>query len=356
MLRNYLKIAIRNLKRNVGYTMINVGGLSIGIACVLLLVSFVRDEVSYDQFHEDADRIYRVHVGVEQEVTPTITAPLLKRAVAEVEATTRLYDIGRFQAPVVRKDQVQYHEDGFFFADSTVFDVFTLPLSIGNPENALNRPQTIVISESAAQKYFDGESPLGQVLEVGSRRTAYEITGVFRDLPAQSHVQFDFLASFASSHWAAREIWDSANFFTYVKLYDEASVTSAKDKISGLIATAISDELVTEEYSWTLMPLKDIRSVFEGRRVYVVLLSTVALLILLIACINYVNLATARSARRAREVGVRKVSGAQRLQLVQQFMGESFLTTIFALIAAIVLTEVALPFFNDVTGKQLAMN
>ena len=355
MLKNYLKIAVRNLKRNLGYTTINVGGLSIGIACVLLLVTFVRDEVSYDRFHDQAAQIYRVHVGQEQEVTPTIAAPLLKRSLAEIAATTRLYDIGRFQAPVVRKDQIQFHEKGFFFADSTVFDVFTLPLQVGNAETALVRPHTLVMSASAAQKYFPNENPLGKVVQVGSRGRSYEITGVMEDLPAQSHIQFDFLASFVSTNWATREIWDSANFYTYVRLHPGASLPQVEAKVAGLVDTARSEELVDDEYAWQLISLLDIRPVFEGRRVYIWLLSTIALLILLIACINYINLATARGAKRAREVGVRKVSGAQRLQLVQQFLGESFLTTILALIIAVLIAELVMPFFNAITAKQLAI-
>ena len=354
MFKNYIKIAIRNMRRNAGYTAINIGGLAVGIACVLLIMAYVQDELSFDRFHADAEHIYRIHVGQEQEVTPTIIAPLMKRTMGEVEATTRLYEIGRFQPPVVSRDEVQFLEPGFFYADSTVFKVFTLPFVRGTANEALTRPNTIVISESTARKYFEDADPIGESLLVGGRHR-FEITGVIEDLPAQSHVQFDMLASFVTTGWADEEIWNSANFYTYARLGANASPETVAQKMAGLVEEAKAANLVDAAYALSLMPLTDIRLKFEGRQVYVYLLTAIGFLILLIACVNYINLATARGTSRAREVGVRKVSGAQRDQLVFQFLGESYITTILAMVLAIVLAVLVLPYFNNLTGKALAV-
>ncbi len=354
MLKNYFKIAARNLRRNMGYTSINIGGLAVGIACVLLILAYVRDEAGYDDFHEDAAQIYRVHVGDDQEVTPTIIAPVMERRIPEVVAVTRLYDAGRFQPPVVRYGTTQAHESGFFYADSTVFDVFSLPLVVGNPAEALKRPHTLVISKSAAAKYFGNADPIGQTLEVGQRRTPFEITAVMEDLPGQSHVQFGLLASFSSVSWSTREIWNSANFFTYAKLVDGGAQSTVSRKLDNIVNEARQDGLVDADYSLSLYPMTAIHLQFEGRSIYVYLLSAIALMILLIACVNYVNLATARGARRAREVGVRKVAGAERTQLINQFLSESLLTTLLAIVLAVLLAQVMLPVFNGLTGKSLA--
>lgn len=356
MLKNYFKIAGRNLRRNLGYTSINIGGLAVGIACVLLILAYVRDEAGYDDFHVDAERIYRVHVGEDQEVTPTAIAPVLKRSVPEVEAVTRLYDVGRFQPPVVRRGTMQALESSFFYADSTVFDVFSLPLVVGSPSDALSRPRTLVISQTLAAKYFGDENPIGQTLEIGQRRTPFEITAVMADLPSQSHVQFGLMASFNTTGWADREIWDSANFFTYAKLVNAGAASAVSAKMANLVEEARISGLVDDDYSLSLFPLIGIHLDFEGRSIYLYLLSAIALMILLIACVNYINLATARGARRAREVGVRKVAGAERLQLINQFLSESALTTLLALGLAVLIAELALPFFNDITGKTLDLN
>ncbi|MFB3133892.1 MAG: ABC transporter permease, partial [Rhodothermales bacterium] len=356
MLTNYLKIALRNLRRYKGYTAINVTGLAVGTACCLLIALFVRDELSYDRHHDNADRIVRVLVGEQQTSTPTIIAPLFTREFPEVETATRLYPLGMFRPVVVRYGAQAFEEARFFYADSTVFDVFTLPFVAGNPQTALTRPQTLVLTESTARKYFGKENPVGKTVQVGSG-VDYEVTGVIEDLPSTSHVQFDVLASFVSTHWATEEIWDSANFFTFLLLQDEQAVASLNPKVADLLDRVREGPSgkIGAGYSLTLQPLTGIYLYFEGRITYVYLFAALALLILLVACANYMNLATARSARRAREVGIRKTVGAYRGQLAFQFFGESAVLVFGALVLAVLLAEALLPAFNVVSGKQLAL-
>lgn len=354
MLANYLRIAFRNLWRNKGYTSINVLGLSAGLACFLLILLFVQDERSFDRHHENADRIVRVHYGDTQTVTATAVGPTAARTLPEVELFTRIYPLGMYQPISVRRGENAFLEGGFFYADSTVFDVFTIPFVAGSPENALNRPLTMVITESTAQKYFGNGQVVGQSLSVGSG-TEFEITGVIEDLPSTSHVQFDLLASFASTGWSQREIWNSANFYTYLLLERGDQIAAAQSKVDQFVTElkVESEGAVPADFRLNLYPLTSIRSEFEGRGVFVTIFSAIGLLILLIACANYTNLATARAARRAREVGIRKLSGAHKGQLSRQFFGESALLVFLSLIIAVVLASLAVDPFNQISGKAV---
>ena len=354
MIANYLRIALRNLWRNKGYTSINVLGLSAGLACFLLILMFVRDERSYDRHNEHADRIVRIHFGETQVVTPTAAGPTLARTLPEVETFTRIYPLGMYRPISVRRGDQAFLEAGFFYADSTVFDVFTLPFVAGSPDGALNRSQTMVLTESMARKYFGSESPVGQTLSVGSG-TPYEITGVIQDLPSTSHVQFDMLASFVTTSWAQREIWNSSNFYTYLLLERPDQLEGAQAKVNGLVEQMKVDQAgsIPESFQLNLYPVTSIRSDFEGRGVFVLIFSAIGLLILLIACANYTNLATARAARRSREVGIRKLSGAHRGQLSRQFFGESALLVFFSLLIALGLVEMAIGPFNQIAGKSV---
>ena len=354
MLKSYLLVALRNLRRYKAYSFINVSGLAVGMACCLLIFLFVRDELRYDRFHEHADDIYRVLLGEEIEVTPTIVAPLFKREFPEVIEAARLYDVGRSRPVVLGYGDKVFQENLFMYADSTVFDVFTMPFVAGDPETALRRTNTIVLTASMAEKYFGNADPMGEMLSLNGS-TLYEVTGVMADLPTTSHLRFGFLASFASVHWAEREIWDSANFYTYLRLHDGQAAPGLQAKIDALIDRVRAEGTVGNQYALNLQPLTGIYLRFEGRITYVYLFSAIGLLVLLIACVNYMNLATARSARRAREVGIRKVAGAYRGQLIGQFYGESALLTFFALALAMLLAEAALPLFNSVSGKALAI-
>ena len=357
MLANYLRIAFRNLWRNKGYTSINVLGLSAGLACFLLILLFVKDERSYDRHHENAERIVRMHFGETQVVTPTAAGPTMARTIPEVEMFTRIYPLGMYQPISVRRGEDAFLESGFYYADSTVFDVFTMPFVAGSPDGALNRSRTMVITESTAQKYFGDELPIGQTLAVGSG-TEFEITGVIEDLPSTSHVQFDLLASFATTGASTREIWNSSNYYTYLLLSNGNQLDTVQAKADELVAQMKANQVmpIPDGFRLGLVPLTSIRSEFEGRSAFVNIFSAIGLLILLIACANYTNLATARAVRRAREVGIRKLSGAHKGQLARQFFGESALLVFVSLILAVLLASWAVEPFNQVAGKAVVFD
>ncbi|MEM1127740.1 MAG: ABC transporter permease [Bacteroidota bacterium] len=359
MLKNYLLIALRALRRQQGYTAINLVGLALGLACSLFILLYIQDELKYDRHHEDAEQIYRVHTmfgdyGVA--LTPSIVAPLFTREFPEVQATTRLVP----SRGVVRYEDHLFEESAFYYADSSFFDVFTHPFVHGTPDRALDRPNTVVLTASTAQRYFGKENPVGRTLLVDNQ-TDYEVTGVIEDLPLTSHYQFDVLASLASvPQLVSSEAWAPVNFYTYVRATDEAARARLDEKMPELVSRYL--EADEDSRSLSLMPLVDIHLhanvEYEldptGDIRYVYGFLTVGVLILLIACINYMNLATARSMQRAREVGVRKALGAFRGQLGRQFFAESAVLTGMALLLALSLVSTLLPAFNQFAGKDIS--
>ena len=371
MLRNYLKIALRNLRRQKGYAFINIAGLAVGIACCLLIVLHVYDELSYDRYHEHADRIYRltIQAGIfgEMPVAPAPTAPALSEHYPEVERFTRMYR----RSEVLRQEEEYMSEERFFYADSSVFEVFTYPLLSGNPRTALREPNTVVLTASTARRYFGDEEALGRSILLRDG-TPLRVTGIAADLPSNTHLHFDFLASFASLDHNAGEA--SANpwryqGFTYLLLTSPEASASLQAKLDTLTSGEWQEVARVvgwgaEGFSFGLQPLTSIHLHSHtdteveptGDIRYLYLFSAVAAFVLLIACINYMNLATARSLQRTREVGVRKVLGAQREQLVRQFLSESFLLTLLALILAIVCVEALLPVYNWLTGKEMGLD
>jgi putative ABC transport system permease protein len=361
MLKNYLRIALRTLRRQPGYAFLNVTGLAVGVACCLFLLLYVRDELSYDRFHPSADAVYRVNMVVPQMdatlgISPNIVAPLFRREFPEVVAATRVEAHGG----VVRAGDRILDDNDFYFADSTFFEVFDgFTLLAGDAETALARPYTVVLTESAAERFFGGANPVGRTITRNNDET-YEVTGVMADVPSTSHFSFDFLASFASrEHWATEETWGSANFFTFVRLPDAEGGAALQAKIDALVERLEAGG--EQARLLALQPLTDIHLGTEvaydldqtGDMTYVVGFATVALLILLIACINYMNLATARSAQRAKEVGLRKSLGAFRGQLVGQFYSESAVLALGGLALALGLVALGLPWFNEISGKAL---
>jgi len=381
MFRNYVKIVWRNLANNKVYSAINIGGLAVGMACCLLITLYVTDELSYDRYHQKADRIYRANLGIkfggtEQLVATTtdVLGPILQRDYPQVETYVRLYTAGSF---LVKKTGTinNIREADILFADSSLFAVFTFPLVAGNPQKALARPNTIVISESAANRHFAGQNPIGQTLLLDNRKT-YEVTGVMRDMPRNSHFKAEFFVSMASLNYN----WNSYlsnNFQTYMLVKPGANPGAFKGYFEQIVQKYISPELKKaigstvddmvksgSYFRFGMTPLLDIHLKatetgglgVNGDIQYIYIFSIVALFVLLIACINFMNLSTARSAKRANEVGVRKVLGSQRYQLMAQFFAECVLLAFLAMLLALGFVFVLLPFFNEIASKSLTIS
>jgi putative ABC transport system permease protein len=381
MFKNFIHTLLRSMLRHKGFSFINIAGLAIGLAACIIILLFIVDELSYDRFHEKADRIYRVTTaGVfgNNEFAGTYTAAPLAKALcddyAEVEHATRMMARNN---RLVSYEEKSFIENRFFYADSSVFDVFTIPLVAGDPNTALNKPNTIVITETMAAKYFEDEDPIGKTLSVDDAGQNYMVTGVCRDIPSNSHFRFDFMASMITTDWSTNPSWFSQNAQTYIVLRRDADTKAFQEKLPEFIVRHIGPQLpqfvgVTLEqfaesgqsYGYYLQPLLDIHlhSRLDGEfetnsditNVY--LFSIIAIFILLIACVNFMNLTTAKSAVRAKEVGVRKVLGSNRKQLIWQFLGESFIYTLLAMVIALIIAEIALPYFNQITGKDLSLN
>jgi putative ABC transport system permease protein len=364
MFRNYFLIAIRNLKKNITYSFINIFGLSIGLATCLLILTWITHELSYDQFHEKSSSIYRASLEMQSNgqkvsmaVSPTALLPALKEF-PDIEEGVRVYNPSSWNPYVVKKDDNVFQENKFYVADSTFFKVFSFELTKGNKNKALSRPYSVVLTESMAKKYFGDGDPLGKALLINNAQE-YTITGVMPDVPSNSLLQFDFLASFTSIRQGREEpIWWSANYQTFFVVKNGTNIQALSEKTDDAANKAIGALTPQDRIHYEMIKMTDIhlRSRFEnepevvGSIQYVYIFGAVALLILGIACINYVNLATARAMDRAKEVGIRKVAGAFRNQLLVQFMGESALIAVIAYFIAFSFVYITLPIFNSLTS------
>ncbi len=379
MLKNYLKIALRNLLKQKGYSAINIAGLAIGMTCCLLILMFVWDELNYDRFHEKAERIYRLYLDArindKDLMAATSCGPLaatLRQELPGIEAAARIRHVGNF---TVRYDDKTFNEERFFFADSTLFEVFSFAMLEGEARAALTKPHTVVITDEMARKYFGEALPLGKSLLMDGREQ-YAVSGVVKKFPSSSHWQFDFLASMNSRNFGDDNVWISNNLYTYTVIKEGVSHEQAEATLKTITAKYVDPQLkqvlgasLSEmeasglRYNYRFQPLTDIhlRSHLEdevapnGNVVYVYVFLMIAAFILLIACINFMNLSTARSARRAKEVGVRKVLGSRTAQLMQLFLGEATLLSALAMLIAVGAIEIVLPAFNNFTGKNLSL-
>ena len=376
MLRNYLTIAFRNLLKHKGYSAINVFGLAIGIACFMLILLYVQDEISYDRYHEDADRIYRIAEIIEgAEESASVPLPVGETLVTGypdyVLAKTRFFNFQVPSTPVSYEsesgEKIRFTESGFYYTDSTLFDVFDFELLEGDARTALARPNTMLVTASTARKYFGDDDSIGKTLRLeGQNPTEFEVVGVLADVPDNSHFTFDLLASFQTINTQAPDgNFGSQNFYwnpawTYVKLRENVRPEQVDAVFPDIVEQYFPDQ-IKEVSSMYLQPLTDIhlhsRLDFEIRpnsdMAYVYIFSAIAIFVLLIACINFMNLSTARSAQRAREVGVRKSIGAFRFQLIRQFLGESMLSALLSGLVAIPLIYGALPALNSFAEKNL---
>ncbi|MFB6457811.1 ABC transporter permease [Chitinophaga sp. Hz27] len=377
MFRNYFRVAIRNLWKNKEFSAINIFGLAIGLATSLLIIVYVLDELSYDKYNKHADNIYRIdgdiNFGGTHYIIATAPAPMaaaIKTEIPEVVDATRFRSYDGF---LVKKGLQNIHEDRVVYTDNNVFNVFTLPLLQGDSATALKEPKTMVITEKTARKYFGTTDVVGKTMIINDS-IPFRITGVLKPIPAQSQLQFDFFVTLAGIREAKDDNWLSNNFSTYARLHDGANVATFQAKLSAMaekyasvqvstILNASMDELRKNGnyIRYELMPLTRIHlhsnKGFElgpnSSIQYVYIFSAIALFILLIACVNFMNLSTARSANRAKEVGVRKAMGSQRSQLIAQFITESMLISTIAMLLALCAAAVAMPFFNQLAGKEM---
>lgn len=371
MLRNYLKIAIRNMKRHKGYSLINISGLALGMACCILILLYVTDELSYDNYHEKADRIYRVNaissIGVTTRYYATVPPALaqgLADSIPEIEAFVRLMDINSLRGRY-KNNSIEIEE--CFIVDSAFFNIFTHEFVEGSPESALENPDSLVITEETAHRIFGDESPMGKSIDLGRSRVI-QVTGVIKNVPSNSHFRFNGLLPLSfirDESGSPRDFSDIAYFcewYAYLLLRKGVSVSNVERKITET-AEEKWGELYREKGTTRQYPLQRIRDLHlrsyceyeygsPGDINTVCLFSAIALLVLFIACFNFINLSTARSASRAREVGMRKVLGSHKSQLIKQFLSESTVISIIGLLLGILLVILALPTFNGLAGKE----
>jgi len=365
MFNNYFIISLRNLKRNKIYSFINISGLAIGMACCIVIMLFVQDELSYDRFHENADRIYRLanelthDTGVMRStMTFPYMAPNLKEF-PEIEGAVRI----KRRSGTIMSYGSQRFDERAFYSDPDIFEIFTFQLIKGDEKTALKDPFCVVLTEKLAEKFFGKEEPMGKTVTVENKYD-FKVTGILKEIPNNSHLRFDFLASYNSLRdILGTEYFEKYNLLqTYLLLNNNASKEEIEKKIDDFIARYKGEKYAARS-NYFIQPLTSIHlhsdlSAELGENsnlVYSYGLSAVALLILLIACINFMNLSTARASRRSKEVGLRKVIGAQRVQILRQFLGESVFLSFIALFIAVTLTSLLLPMFNSLMNRQLIM-
>ena len=371
MLKSYLKVAFRNLRRSPGYSTINVFSLSIGLACSVLILLFIYDELQYDAHNEEADRIYRVTVSYTEgshwaAIGPPVGAALVS-SIPEIEGSTRFRPFG--VSDIFAFEARRFEEQNGIMADTSMFDMFSIPLIRGNATEALKAPYSIVLSESMARKYFGAQDPIGKLLDVNG---GYQlsVTGVMEDRPRTTHMPFDFMVSMSTFYAFFGGDPDQsltwAGMYTYIKAKEGVQVEAVEAKLPQFVNSFFRDVYDEPAYNQMQIELQPLRSIYLHSRlekeyransdiIYVYVFSAIAALVLLIACVNFTNLTTARAGNRMREVGIRKTLGSRRNQLALQFLGESMLLSGFALFLAYGLVLLAISLLNNVTGKALEL-
>lgn len=366
MFRNYLKIAFRSLLRHKAYSIINISGLAIGMAAGILILLWVQHELSYDKWHRNAEKIYRVNSAAGDFKTAVTSAGMAGGFQSQIPGIAKTVRVTRPQRMLLAVGDRKFEEHGIFFADSTFLEVFSFPLLKGDARTALHRPDGLLITEQMAVKYFGKEDAVGKIIRFND---SYDVvvTGVLATIPGNSHLQFDGVmpVSAPENRDALRSPWDNFIFYTYIQFDDQFQATPAK--LQGVVQQM---DAIFKKHNdgfridCSLQPLTRIHLHSHvqldipghGNIQYVNIFFVVAIVILVVACINFMNLATARSARRAKEVGLRKVVGAVRRQLIMQFLGESLLIALFSLVIAVVLVWLVLPVFNELSGKTLSVS
>lgn len=377
MFANYLKSAIRNISKNRFHSLLNLLGLAIGIAAFIFIFLWVQNEVSYDKYHEKRDQLHRIEsdftISGKHDrfaIVPIPMGPALKLEFPEIESFCRFMDIGN---TLIKYGENEFYEERFYFADSTVFDLFSHKMLAGNPKSCLTEPYSIVMTNSIARKYFGEEDPMGKVIQTGNQRS-YKVTGIIEDVPMNSHLQFDALLSVNTiaalrgdenfNNMEPLRFWN-IGVFTYLLLNENARMEQIHEKFDGFYEKYMKSVGDAINASFKLQSTPLTRTHFEGNyssdlpkgnMTYIYILSAIAVFILLIASINYMNMATARSEKRAREVGIRKVAGAHRNQLILQFISESVLMAFAGLVVALALVNILLSDFALLTEKSITFS
>lgn len=379
MIKNYFKVAFRSLLKNKFYSLLNISGLAIGIASCLLIVLYVANELSYDRYYENSENTYRLTMAGAFNGSAfdlAVVGPAVGQAM--LEDYPEVLNFGRFRqrgAPFIRYGDNVFKEENFVWADHSILEIFDIDLIQGDPETALTAPRSLVMSREAARKYFGNEDPIGKTVEFGTSRD-YQVTGVFDEIPNNTHFNFEVFGSMETLDEAKQPMWLSMNFQTYVVLAPDADLEKMASLFPGMLKKYIGpevkrfmnmewDEMENKGTSmaFAMQPVKDIHLHSDLQAEldvnsdmdYVYIFSIVAFFILLIACINFMNLATARSAHRAKEVGVRKVLGSVKVQLIYQFITESILVSLIAFVLALGIAYLAIPAFNDLADKSLSI-
>lgn len=368
MIKNYLKVAIRTLIRQKSYAGINIVGLAIGLASCLLIMMYVFHEQSYDNFYPDGDRVYRVANGEQGRYTPELLAKTMMEEYPQVEVATRISGLWESHFKIGEQG---FFQDGSAWADENIFKVFQMEFISGDPETAITGPEDLVLTESLAKKFFADESAMGKTIVVDGNNM--KVTAVVKDPPKNTHFPFKFIGR-VWDNVSAGQNWTGNNFWTYAKIQPDVTIQEMNNKLVSLYEKYVGPQMIqysghatfedlVEEYpdriyGFTLHPLKEIHLEnpqfsmgARGDKKNVVVFSLVALFILLIACVNYINMATARSAVRSKEVGIRKALGSYRKNIISQFLIESILITFLAIILAVIISTVSLPYFNQLTGR-----
>ncbi len=376
MIKNYFLIAVRNFLKHKFYSLLNVAGLAAGIASTILIIFYISDELSYDMYHENVDNIYRVSVdgmfGGKEFGGTYNPAPLAKTLVAdfpEVKSAVRFRDYGNYIAKYGDKN---FKESRFAYADNEMFDIFTYNFVAGNPETALKEPNTLVMTRETAEKYFGNEDPVGKTVLVDNKWN-YLVTGVIENLPSNTHINFDIFASLESNEDSRDNMWLNSNYQTYILLNENASPEELEAKFSPMLEKYFAPQLIQyigatleeflaqgNRYNMFLEPLADIHLYSDvsggmgnrGDIKNIYIFGSIGIFILLIACINFINLSTARSSGRAREVGVRKVLGSYKKQLINQFLAESMIISVLSTLLALAIVYAVIPWFNDLAAKE----
>lgn len=385
MLINYLKIILRNIRKQKGFSFINIAGLAVGMACCMVIFLYVASELTYDRYHDDADRIYRVAMwwkvpagefqsaGINAGVAPELSANF-----SQVESSARYMPI---LDRIVGKGDTHFFEERVGYADQEIFSIFHIPFVYGNPISALEEPWTVVITRRIAEKYFGRHNPVGKTIEIkegasrgvrsmsspDSANVDFEITGVVENPPSNTHFKYDILVSSKQLKLdVLRRSWHDRHTYTYIKLAPNTEADNFEEQIRLMAFDHVGRQLKAwgQDRRYFLQPLAGIHfqsnllgeMELPGNMTYITIYSLIGLLVLSIGCMNFINLSNARSVYRAKEVGMRKVLGAGRFQLVRQFLGESLIITIIAIGFSFLICEILLPLFNETAGTTLAIS